>query len=307
MPLLRFSLKIAAASEDPQRAAGVFADEDAVLAVDVGVDVDRAALVGRFLDEAVGAEGASGGKHAPWAVFGLGECADVVGAFAAVAGADLCEVAGGAGGDEVEHAADGAVDRRDRWRLRGRVRPIGWPARAAPPSESSRRMASLRGTSSSSDEGAAGGSRAKSADADALRRGIGDERTGAAEELYAGKLAELVVHGDCSCGAKRGRREDACGDRAFNSPSGSTIGGDGDLLGFAGGVEPDGDWRNEFDGLARESVGLDANGAGVVALNGEVAIGVGAAKERPEESAMVAPEIAAPWLSSTVTAIGRGV
>ena len=63
---------------------------------------------GRFLDVAVGAERAAGGEQSPGSVFRFGERAGIVGAFAAVAGADFDEVGGRPDGDHVEHAADGA-------------------------------------------------------------------------------------------------------------------------------------------------------------------------------------------------------
>ena len=53
------------------------------------------------------------------------------------------------------------------------------------------------------DERAAGGGGTQAAQADALRGGIGDQRTGAAEELDAGKLAQLIVEGDGGGGAQR--------------------------------------------------------------------------------------------------------
>ena len=55
----------------------------------VAGDVDRAALRWRLLNVAVGADEAAGGEQAPRAVLGRRQHAVVVGAFAAVGGADL--------------------------------------------------------------------------------------------------------------------------------------------------------------------------------------------------------------------------
>ncbi len=46
------------------------------------------------------------------------------------------------------------------------------------------------------DKRAAGGGGAETAQADALRCGIGDERTGAAKKFEAGNLADLAVEGN---------------------------------------------------------------------------------------------------------------
>ena len=70
--------------------------------------------------------------------------------------------------------------------------------------------------------------------------GIGHQRTGAAEQLDAGKLAQLVVQGDGGRGAQRLLREQARGRRAFQSAQRGAIGGDGDLLSRRGRLEADG-------------------------------------------------------------------
>ena len=67
------------------------------------------------------------------------------------------------------------------------------------------------------DEGAAGGGGTEGAKADSLRSGIGDERAGAAKELDAGKLAQLVIEGDAGGGAQRLLGEKARGDGAFQA------------------------------------------------------------------------------------------
>ena len=79
----------AEAHKEAQRSGDVLGQEHRVLAMDVAGDIDGAALEGRLLDVAIGAEHARCGEHAPWAKFGLRERAGVVGAFSAVSGGEL--------------------------------------------------------------------------------------------------------------------------------------------------------------------------------------------------------------------------
>ena len=86
------------------------------------------------------------------------------------------------------------------------------------------------------DECAASGGGTEAAQADALRRGIGNERWRAAEEFDAGKLPELIVERDAGSGGQRLLREDARGGRAFEIAEWSAISGDGDLFCAGGGL-----------------------------------------------------------------------
>ena len=162
------------ADEETERALDVFGEDKGVLAVNVAVNIHRAALVGSFLDVPVGPDDAAGGQQSPRAVVGFGDEAVVAGAFRAVAGADLSEVCCGAHGDYVDDAADGAgavevagaaADHLDAldgqlWLLLP-VNPVG---------EGVVERNVILG-----DEGAAGGSGAESSEAQALGGGIGDE------------------------------------------------------------------------------------------------------------------------------------
>lgn len=95
-------------NEDAKRALMVLGEDQAILAMNVARDVDRTALKGGFLDVAVGAQDPAGGEQSPWAVFGLDQQAVVVGFLGAVAGAQLGLIGGGAQGNDVDYAADGA-------------------------------------------------------------------------------------------------------------------------------------------------------------------------------------------------------
>ena len=66
-----------------------------ILAVDVAGDIDGAALVGRLLNVAVGAEDTRCREHAPRTEVDLRERARVVGAFSAVGGSEFSGVGGG--------------------------------------------------------------------------------------------------------------------------------------------------------------------------------------------------------------------
>ena len=82
------------------------------------------------------------------------------------------------------------------------------------------------------DQRAAGGGGTEGAKADSLRGRIGDERAGAAKQLDAGELAELIVECDAGGRAQRLGGEQAGGDWAFQSAERGAIGGDGDLFGL---------------------------------------------------------------------------
>ena len=84
------------------------------------------------------------------------------------------------------------------------------------------------------DQSAAGGGGTEAAQADALRGGVGDQRTRSAVELHARKLAHLAVEGDGRGGAERGLREQARGGRALQLAERRAIGGDRNFLGACG-------------------------------------------------------------------------
>ena len=83
-------------------------------------------------------------------------------------------------------------------------------------------------------QGAAGGGGSQAAQANALRRGVGDERTGAAEKLDAGKLAHLIVEGDGGGGLEGFRGKLASDGRTLQVAERGAIGCHGDLFRCAG-------------------------------------------------------------------------
>ena len=96
------------AHEETQRALNVLGHDNRVLTVDVAGNVDRAALEGRLLNVAIGAEHARCREHAPWPKFRLSERAGIVGAFPTVSGGEFGGVGCGANGNDIDDAADGA-------------------------------------------------------------------------------------------------------------------------------------------------------------------------------------------------------
>ena len=78
------------------------------------------------------------------------------------------------------------------------------------------------------DECAAGGGGAEAAQADSLGCGVGDERTGTAEELEAGNLADLAVESDGRRFAENALREEPRRRRAFKRAERRAVGSDGD-------------------------------------------------------------------------------
>ena len=94
-------VEAADAREEAQRAAVVLGKKQPVLAVDVAGGVDGAALRGSFLDEAVGADEAAGASRPQGPCLVWSEQAGVVGAFAAVAGAEFGLAGGGPDGNEL--------------------------------------------------------------------------------------------------------------------------------------------------------------------------------------------------------------
>ena len=63
-----------------------------------------------------------------------------------------------------------------------------------------------------------------------MRGRVGDERTGATEQLDARELADLAVHGDGGGGLKVGFAEKARGYGALQIAERRPIGRDGDLF-----------------------------------------------------------------------------
>ena len=208
-------------------------EEQRVLAVDVAGCVDGAALGWGFLDEAVGAEQAAGSEHSPGAAVGLEQQAGVVGSFAAVAGTEFGLPGCWTDGNDVDDAADGAgtieiagaaADQFDALDGElGLLLPVNPSADGV-----------VEGHIVVGNKRAAGGGGTEAAQADALRCGVGDERTGAAEELEAGNLADLAVEGDGRRVAESALREQPRGGGAFKRAERSAVGGDGDGGGDCG-------------------------------------------------------------------------
>src|ERR1019366_4121135 len=166
--------------QETERAAIVLDQKNAILAVHIAGQIDGTALVGSFLNVSVGAESAAGGEHAPGAAFGLKQQAVLVGALRAVAAAQFGTVAGRATRNDIEHAADGARS----------VKITGAAAHhfntfdsklglLLPVNPTGKRIVERHIVFSK--QGAAGGGGTQSAQAHSLGRGIGDQRTGAAE------------------------------------------------------------------------------------------------------------------------------
>jgi len=129
------------------------------------------------------------------------------------------------------------------------------------------------------EQGAAGGGGTECAEAHSLRGGVGDQRTGAAEELEAGKLAELVVECGRGGGAEGLLSEEARGDGAFERAERGAVGGDRYLLGVGGGLEAEDGAVGDLHGLVRETRSGDADAAGNGAGDGQAAGRIGAAEE----------------------------
>ena len=129
------------------------------------------------------------------------------------------------------------------------------------------------------DQGAAGGCGAETSQTDALRGGVGDQRTGAAEQLHAGKLAQFAVERDGGCSGELVAGEFAGAGRTFKRTQRRPVGGDSDLLpgsrrlqlhgcsGCQGNTAGNKSWRGNAEGT-RKSAG-----------NGQGSIGTGAAQD----------------------------
>ena len=273
-------VEAAAAAKQPEQAAITLDQEQAVLAVNVGGTIDRAALRRGFLDVPVGAESAAGSEQAPGAALGLREQAVIECAFGAVAGPQFAEILGGPRRDQADHAAHGAgaveVAGAAAHQFDALDRQFGLLLPVNPPSYGVVQRHVVLG-----DQGAAGGGGTEAAQADALRGGVGHQGAGAPEQLDAGKLTQPSVEGDGSRGVECLERKDAGGRRAFERIEGRAIGGDGHLLGAGRRLKPQGGPGVQHQGLGGKPLGGDAQMAGSGAANGQAAIGVGASEKLP--------------------------
>src|SRR5208283_893483 len=109
--------------------------------------------------------------------------------------------------------------------------------------------------------------------------GIGDERRPSAEEIDAGKLAELIVERDGGGGGERVLAQDSRSGGAFEIAQRGAIGGDGDLLHAGCELEMEGYGRGKCEGLRSETRGGDADDAGRSTRDGIYAGWAGAAQE----------------------------
>ena len=187
-----------AAQEEAQRAVVVLGQQQRVLRVYAAGNVHGAARGGRNLDVAIGACYAACAEQTPRAVFGLCQRAGVVGAFAAAGGAHFQLLGGGMCGNEADHAADGrrAVEvagaaAHQFHAVDGECR-LFEPVNPAADGIVERHVVHHK-------QCPAGGGGPQAAQADALRRGIGNERAGAAEGFNAGNLTHGAV--ECEAGA----------------------------------------------------------------------------------------------------------
>ena len=103
------------------------------------------------------------------------------------------------------------------------------------------------------DQRAAGGGGTEAAQADALRGGIGHQRTGAAEQLDAGKLAQLAIHGDRGRIGEGGLCQEARGYRTLKRTERRAIRGDRDLFGSRDGFQLNDFILRHADCLLRKS------------------------------------------------------
>ena len=120
-------------------------------------------------------------------------------------------------------------------------------------------------------EGAAGGGGAEAAQGDALAGGVLDARTGAAEELEAGLLAQFVVERDGGIVVQLVGAEGVDGVGGGGQIEGGAGGGDRDLLRDGGGMEDEVDARRR---LARRAGGVGFH-AGRGGAEGERRLGGG--------------------------------
>ena len=183
-----------AACEQAQRPVGMLDQREAGARMHVRVHIYRPALPRSFLDVAVRAHQGSGDFPAPWAAPALGKHALRVGVLPAVRGAYFERICGRLGDAEADHAANrarsievagAAADQLHA--AQGKLRlllPVDPPAHRI-----------VHRDIVFGHQRAARRRRAKPAQADALRRRIRHQRTGAAEQLHARQLPQLVVHG----------------------------------------------------------------------------------------------------------------
>ncbi len=232
----------------------------------VGSSIDRTALRWGFLDVSIGAQRTACGKQTPGAMFCFSEQTGIESGFVAVTCPQLGTIGRGAGRDDVDDAADGARSIQVAGTAADDFDAVNGELGLLLPMNPSADGV-VEGHVVFSDQRAAGGGGTQAAQADALRGGIGHQRTGAAEQLDAGKLAQLIVHGDCGRIGERGLSEQARGCRAFQRAERRAIGGDGYLLGCGGEIEVDDLVLCQADCLLREPGRRNKNLAGIKALH----------------------------------------
>ena len=199
------------------------------LVVDVGGNVDGTCERWGGDDVAGGAEGVGGEELAPLAVAEVAAQADGGGVLGAAESVGFEMRGGGAGGNDVDDAAEGAGAVEIGAAPGGNgdgVERVGGDFVPVDPSAEG----IVQGDVVLEDEGAAGGGGAEAAERDALTGGVLDAGAGAAEEFEAGLLAEFVVERDGGIVVEAARADGVDGVGGGGQVHGRARGGDRDLL-----------------------------------------------------------------------------